>query len=171
MFLSDKSRIFILGLIAGVLAEYVGPKVTAALMTSSSSAISSVQIKETLIATHFITDNKRFDIVDDAPTGGPVVLREAVRVDRQAGIEGADASVAVDAFDGAQMKPLWQFRERGEVGELRGSLYRIVKFGCCGAPPTYSYFSLQEGASRVLCKRLLFSLRRRRFWAVEKWES
>jgi hypothetical protein len=30
---------------------------------------------------------------------------------------------------------------------------------------------LAAGASRGLCKRQFFTLRRRRFWAVEKWES
>jgi hypothetical protein len=37
--------------------------------------------------------------------------------------------------------------------------------------PAKTCFWFSPGASSVLCKRPFFSLRRRRFWAVEKWES
>jgi len=141
LFSRSKATLLAVGLIVGfAIGYFVFKSEVARLMDDVYSARSSVHF----IGSHSITDNKRFMIVDTLRPGG-LVLRESVRVDREAGVEGADATVVVDAFDKERMKPLWKVREPGEFGAVQGPLYKVTKIGCCDAPDTYTYFSLQDG--------------------------
>jgi hypothetical protein len=117
------------------------------LPSNRGSAVSSYEIREKGIELHFITRNKRFSIVDVWGKHGSareaLVLRESFTMDRQDGIEGANSMVKAEALDGSSVK--WSFEEAGERGQPMSQLYEVTKFGCCGAPNTYTYFSLRDG--------------------------
>jgi hypothetical protein len=118
--------------------------------TDRASARSTVVIKFIGTGLHFITDNKRFSVVDywvDESHIQTLVLRESVLTDRQAGIEGARGPVTVEAFvDSPTNRPKWRIRQEGHVGEVVDDrFYKVTKRGCCDARTTYSYFALQDG--------------------------
>lgn len=117
------------------------------LPSDRGSAVSRYEIREKGTETHFITRNKRFSIVDLWSRHGAaleaLVLRESVMTDRQDGIEGDQSIVKVEALDGKAAR--WSFEEPGERGQVIGQVYEVVRFGCCGAPNTYTYFSLRDG--------------------------
>lgn len=111
------------------------------------SAISNYEIREKGTELHFITRNKRFSIVDlwneDGAAVEALVLRESFVTDRQEGIEGEVSMVKVEALDGKTVR--WSFEQAGERGEAINQVYEVTEFGCCDAPNTYTYFSLQDG--------------------------
>jgi hypothetical protein len=115
-----------------------------------NSAVSSVEIKEKGTEQHFITRNRRFTVVELLTEHGTrseaLVLRETVFVDREPSVEGPpNASVTVEALNVRDLR--WTFQEPGERGEpVTGNVYLVTKFGCCDAPPTYTYFSLRDGS-------------------------
>ncbi|HEY6270794.1 MAG TPA: hypothetical protein VIX19_02245, partial [Terriglobales bacterium] len=96
---------------------------------------------------HFITLNKRFTVVELLSKRGleNLVLRESFFMDQQFGAEGPpNATVTVEAMNGKDAR--WTFREPGQRGEpVTGDVYQVTKWGCCDAPPTYTYFSLKDG--------------------------
>ena len=118
-----------------------------ALPSDRGSAVSNYEIREKRADVHFITRNERFTIVDVWENHGTIrralVLRESFLTDRQDGIEGDNAIVRVDALDGKSVK--WSFEEPGEQGLVFDRVYEVIKFGCCAAPNTYTYFSLRDG--------------------------
>jgi hypothetical protein len=71
------------------------------------------------------------------------VLRETIATDRREGVEGDRSTVTVDALDGTLF--MRSFEEPGERGQVIGQVYEVTKFGCCGAPNTYTYFALRDG--------------------------
>ena len=111
------------------------------------SAVSSYEIRQKGKELHFITQNKRFSIVDLWSRHGSsveaLVLRESFVIDRQEGIEGDSSMLKVEALDGKTVE--WSFEEVGESGKVSGQLYEVTKFGCCDSPNTYTYFSLRDG--------------------------
>jgi hypothetical protein len=111
------------------------------------SAVSSFEIREKGTESHFLTRNKRFSIVDLSIRHGSaveaLVVRESFAIDRQDGIEGAKSTVKVEALDGNSVR--WSFEEPGERGQVVDQVYEVTKLGCCDAPNTYTYFSLQDG--------------------------
>lgn len=117
------------------------------LPSDRGSAVSSYEIREKATETHFITRNKRFSIVDLWSKHGSaleaLVLRESVVTDRQDGIEGEQSMMRVEALDGKAVK--WTLEESGERGQVINQVYEVIKFGCCDAPNTYTYFSLRDG--------------------------
>jgi hypothetical protein len=109
--------------------------------------MSSYEIREKGTELHFITRNTRFSIVDLWSRNGSaveaLVLRESFVTDRQEGIEGDRSMLKVEALDGKVVK--WSFEEAGERGQAINQVYEVTKFGCCDAPPTYTYFSFRDG--------------------------
>jgi hypothetical protein len=120
------------------------------LPSDRNSAVSRIEIKVkgSAGATHFITQNKRFTVVEVVLKRGTedLVLRESFFMDREDGVEGPpNATVTVEGMKGNDVR--WTFREPGERGEaVTGNVYQVTKFGCCDAPPTYTYFSLMDGS-------------------------
>jgi len=111
------------------------------------SAVSSYEIRAKGSEDHYITRNKQFSIVDLWSKHGvaleELVLRQSFVTDRQAGIEGDQSTVTVEALDGKAVR--WSFEEAGEGGQVLDQVYEVTKLGCCDAPPTYTYFSLRDG--------------------------
>jgi len=146
-----KKPVFILALILPItlIAEFVILEgvVGISLPSDRGSAVSSYEIREKGTDLHFITRNKRFSIVDLRSRHGSaveaVVLRESFVMDRQDGIEGANSTANVEALDGKAVT--WSFEEAGERGQVIDQVYEVTKLGCCGAPNTYTYFSLRDG--------------------------
>jgi hypothetical protein len=92
--------------------------------------------------------NKRFTVVELLLKRGSedLVLRETFYTDLVFGVEGPpNATVTVEAMDGTNVR--WTVREPGQRGEpVTDDVYQVTKLGCCDAPPTYTYFSLKDGA-------------------------
>jgi len=111
------------------------------------SAVSTYEIREKGTDLHFITRNRRFSIVDLYTRHGSasetLVLRESIATDRQDGIEGNRSTVKVEALDGKSVR--WSFEEPGDRGQVMDQVYEVIKFGCCDAPNTYTYFALRDG--------------------------
>jgi hypothetical protein len=109
------------------------------------SAISSGEIKVENLEPHFITQNHRFTGVRSTGLHPDLMLREFFLEDRTPDLEGAPgATVTVDGMYGDTVR--WSFREPGVRGDpITDNIYRVVKYGCCGGPNTYSYFSLGNG--------------------------
>lgn len=120
------------------------------LPSDRNSAVSRIDIKVrgNEGAQHFITLNKRFTVVELVQKRGTkdLVLRESFFMDREGGVEGPpNATVTVEGMEGNGVR--WTFHEPGEHGEpVTGNVYQITEFGCCDAPPTYTYFSLMDGS-------------------------
>jgi hypothetical protein len=126
-----------------ILEDFVG----ITLPSDHGSAVSTYEIREKGKEEHFITQNKRFSIVDlwskNASTVEALVLRESFMMDRQDGVEGANSIVKVEALEGSEVR--WSFQEAGERGQVLDQVYEVTKPGCCDAPNTYTYFSLRDG--------------------------
>jgi hypothetical protein len=142
MRVSKQRLTLIFGIAIGLATGYLLFKVAPAELLETHSKRSSIEFW----GDHYITDNTRFYFPYNYIPGG-LVLRERIRVDRRGGVEGADGTVTLDAFDW-HMKPLWSFHEPGEKGTMYGlsdRLYKVTKTGCCDAPGKYTYFSLVNG--------------------------
>lgn len=111
------------------------------------SAVSTLKIETNLSRLHFITDNKRFTVIQSfaGPRLRDVVLRESFRADQADGVEGPpEGEVTVERLDGRNIT--WRFEEPGHRGEVvTDNLYKVVKYGCCDAAPIYAYFSQADG--------------------------
>jgi len=136
-------------LIIALIVEFVLLEGTLGISLPSdrNSAISRIEAKVKGTAPHFVTLNKRFTVVELVLNRGSedLVLRESFFMDWEPGVEGPpNATVTVEAMNGKDVR--WTFRELGERGEpVTGDVYQVTKFGCCDAPPTYTYFSLRDG--------------------------
>jgi hypothetical protein len=125
-----------------------------------------VEIKHEGTALHFLTRNTRFRVVEFATPHSNgfewLVLRETFFRNQTEGSEGADTTLKVDLLyvlepvqrqdhvDMHKKQVKWSFQEKGVGGGLDGQIvsdhvYRVTKFGCCDAPPTFAYFSLADG--------------------------
>jgi len=118
------------------------------LPSDRNSAMSTIEVKvKGNGANHFVTQNKRFTVVELLSKHGSedLILRESFFTDLEFGVEGPpNATVTVDAMNGKNVR--WTFREPGQRGEpVTGDVYQVTKLGCCDAPPTYTYFSLRDG--------------------------
>jgi len=117
------------------------------LPSDRNSAISRIDVKVKGTELHFVTLNRRFTVVELVLKRGSedLVLRESFFMDREPGVEGPpNATVTVEAVNGKDVR--WTFHEPGERGEpVTGDVYQVTKFGCCDAPPTYTYLSLRDG--------------------------
>ena len=146
-----RKPVFILAVVMTVIliAEFVFLEgvVGITLPRDRGSAVSSYEIRERGKEVHFITRNKRFSIVDLWSKHGSaveaLVLRESFVTDKQEGIEGDQSTVTVESLHGKGVE--WNFEEAGESGQPLGQIYEVTKLGCCGAPRTYTYFSLRDG--------------------------
>jgi hypothetical protein len=137
-------------LIIALIAEFVLLEGTlgVSLPSDRNSAISRIDVKvKGNGASHFMTLNKRFTVVELLSKRGSedLVLRESFFTDLEFGVEGPpNATVTVEEMNGKDVR--WTFREPGQRGEpLTGEVYQVTKLGCCDAPPTYTYFSLRDG--------------------------
>jgi hypothetical protein len=128
------------------------------------SAVSSGEIKVKNLETHFITRNRRFTGVRSTEIHPDLMLQEFFVEDSMPDIEGVpDATVAVDGMDQGRIR--WSFREPGVRGDvITDNIYRVMKPGCCGAPGTYSYFSLGSGRP----ERATTNSRR---WRSQNWNA
>ena len=139
-------------LVIALIAEFVLLEGTlgVSLPKDRNSAVSRLEIKVKGTEQHFITRNRRFTVVELLTEHGtrsePLVLRETVFTDREPNVEGPpNATVTVEAMNVKDVR--WTFQEPGERGEpVTGDVYLVTKFGCCDAPPTYTYFSLRDGS-------------------------
>jgi hypothetical protein len=119
------------------------------LSADRNSAMSRLEIKVKGTELHFVTQNRQFTVVDLLTVHGTrseaLVLLETFFIDRKDGVEGPpNATVTVEAMNGKDVR--WAFHEPGERGEaVTGDVYQVTKFGCCDAPPTYTYYSLRDG--------------------------
>jgi hypothetical protein len=122
-----KKPVFILAVTfpIALIAEFIALEgfVGISLPLDRGSAVSSYQIRERGTDLHFITNNKRFSIVDLWNRHGTafeaLVLLESFVVDRQDGIEGDKSTVKVEALDGNNVR--WSFEEAGESGQVSRS--------------------------------------------------
>src|SRR4051812_6975580 len=148
-----RSVMFLLVLAGVVVGEFLFLEGTMGISLPSDrgSAVSTVAVTvKGRGADHVVTENKRFTALEYIPGPGParfgpVILRESFFADREFGAEGPpNATVTVEAIvDG---KVQWSFQEPGQLGEaLDENTYVVRKLGCCDAPSTYTYFSLNGG--------------------------
>jgi len=109
-----------------------------------ASAPSTFSIRLKGKGVDYITDNKRFVVVDDDDVW--LVLRESLRTDYRIGMEGSNSTVTVEAFDGGDLNRLkWKLQEAGDRGEVYDTFYKVTKGGCCDSPNRYTYYSLHDG--------------------------
>jgi hypothetical protein len=148
--MTNRAILFPVVLIAALIAEFFLLEGTlgVSLPSDRNAAMSRIDVKvKGNGATHFMTLNKRFTVVERTLKRGveDLVLRESFFTDWEPGVEGApNATVTVEAMKGKDVR--WTFREPGQRGEpATGEVYRVTKLGCCDAPPTYTYFSLKDG--------------------------
>jgi hypothetical protein len=114
------------------------------------SAVSQLRVNVKGTDIHYITQNRRFTVVNDFLTKHssrrePLILREAFYSDLADGAEGPpEATVAVEAINGN--KVIWSFREPGERGDVvTDELYMVTNYGGGEIGNTYTYFSLTDG--------------------------
>jgi hypothetical protein len=143
----SKHTLLLLGLAFGiVVAEFFLLEGTMgiSLPGDRSPALSRVTVKLKGTQIHYTTDNKRFSVIDDYDLW--LLLRESFWTDRQPGIEGSNATVTVEAYDGQQLSKLkWKLQAPGDRGEVFDTFYKVTKYGCCDAPNKYTYYSLWDG--------------------------
>ncbi|HET9407677.1 MAG TPA: hypothetical protein VFO39_10605 [Candidatus Sulfotelmatobacter sp.] len=147
----QRAIVFPVILVVALIAEFFLLEGTlgVSLPSDRNSALSTIEVKvKGNGADHFVTLNKRFTVVERTLKRGieDLVLRESFFTDWEPGVEGPpNATVTVEAMNGKEVR--WTFREPGQRGEpVTGDVYQVTKLGCCDAPPTYTYFSLKDGA-------------------------
>jgi hypothetical protein len=119
-----------------------------------NSAISRLEMSGKGTELHFITQNKRFTVVDLWTAHGSqrqaLILRDSFFMDREDSVEGApDATVAVEAMNGKGVR--LTFHEPGERGDVvTSNLYMVTRFGGGEKGNSYTYFSLLDGR-KVSC--------------------
>jgi hypothetical protein len=151
MSLKKTAVAFSIALLVALIAEFVLLEGTlgVSLPQDRSSAISKVEIKEKGIGLHYITQNRRFTVVDlltDHGSGRETfVLRETFYMDRQDSAEGPpEATVTVEGLNGKNVR--WAFHEPGERGDvITPDLYMVTSYGGGEIGNTYTYFSLLDG--------------------------
>jgi hypothetical protein len=148
--ISKQAIVFPVILVVALIAEFLLLEGTlgVSLPSDRNSALSTIEIRmKGNGADHFVTQNKRFTVVERTLKRGfeDLVLRESFFTDWEPGVEGPpNATVIVEAMNGRDVR--WTFREPGQRGEpVTGEVYRVTKLGCCDAPPTFTYFSLKDG--------------------------
>jgi hypothetical protein len=76
-------------------------------------------------------------------------------------MEGQDSYVKTDAWMGKDAKPsdkLWTIEEKGDEAEILDRLYKVTKYGCCAAEPTYNYFHILTGQKVFTSTANLFKI-------------
>jgi hypothetical protein len=149
--LRKPALLFAVILVVALIMEFVVLEGTVgvSLPSDRNSAMSriDIKVKGSAGATHFITENKRFTVVEVVLKRGTedLVIRESFFMDREDGVEGPpNATVTVEGMKDNNV--IWTFREPGQRGEpVTGDVYQVTKLDCCDAPPTYTYFSLEDG--------------------------
>ncbi|HEV2696400.1 MAG TPA: hypothetical protein VGU90_00295, partial [Terriglobales bacterium] len=147
----NRAIVFPVILVVALIAEFLLLEGTlgVSLPSDRNSAMSTIEVKvKGTDLDHFVTLNKRFTVVELLSKRGSedLVLRESFFTDLQFGVEGPpNATVTVEAMNGKDVR--WTFHEPGQRGEpVTGDVYQVTKLGCCDSPPTYTYFSLTDGA-------------------------
>jgi hypothetical protein len=114
------------------------------------SAVSQLRINVKGTDIHYITQNRRFTVVNDFLTEHgtrreALILRETFDSDLEDGAEGRpEAMVAVEAVDGKNIR--WRFREPGERGDVvTDELYMVTSYSGGEIGNSYTYFSLLDG--------------------------
>jgi hypothetical protein len=114
------------------------------------SAVSHLRVNVKGAGIHYITQNRRFTVVNDFLTEHgtrreALILRETFYSDLEDGAEGPPAAtVAVEAVDGKNVR--WRFREPGERGDVvTDELYMVTSYGGGEIGNSYTYFSLLDG--------------------------
>ena len=102
-----------------------------------------------------VTTNRRFTHTDWSPNythPDPakrwMILLEEFRDEWYPGMEGTKGRIKVEAkigrYPNANQK-VWTIETAGDRGGASGYFYKATKYGCCGAPTTYQWFSLITG--------------------------
>jgi hypothetical protein len=149
--------------LAGFALAIVACASPAAAQTSSAPALqgaSSYRLKpRTQMCTFgYQTTNVRYTVVGTGAFAGSqpphLVLEERVAMDRCENQEGGRGQVTVIARPAERpaAAAMWTVRQAGDEGgvwygdDLGGEeMYRVVRFGCCGAENLSTYYSLRTG--------------------------
>jgi hypothetical protein len=114
------------------------------------SAVSQLTVNVQGTDIHYITQNRRFTVVNDFLTEHgtrreALILRETFNSDLEDGAEDPpNATVAVEAVNGKDVR--WRFREPGERGDVvTDELYMVTNYGGGEIGNSYTYFSLLDG--------------------------
>jgi hypothetical protein len=102
-----------------------------------------------------VTTNRRFTHTDWSPNykhpdpaNRWMTLLEEFRHSWYPGMEGTSGRIKVEAkigrYPNANQK-IWTVEVEGDDGEAQSYFYKATKYGCCGAPRTYQWFSLITG--------------------------
>lgn len=136
------------------------PLAAQASATAALSQTSSYRLKP---ATQMCTfgyqiSNARYTVVGTGAFEGSqpphLVLEERVATDHCENQEGSDGTVTVTARPAARpsSRPVWTIRQAGNDGgvwwgdDMGGEeMYRVVRYGCCGAENLSTYYSLRTG--------------------------
>lgn len=110
------------------------------------SALSTYEIRLG-VADTYLTRNQRFFLSpvwdQHNQSGAVLVLRETVTTSWEPGVEGARSMVKLESLGNGSAN--WSLEEPGDKAQVINELYQVTKFGCCGSPSTYTYFSLLNG--------------------------
>jgi hypothetical protein len=133
-----------------LIAEFILLEVTVGVSVphDRNAAVSTLEIKAKGTGLHFITQNRRFTVVDLFTAHGShrkaLILRESFFTDREDSVEGPpDAAVTVEATNGRDVR--WTLHEPGEREDVTGNLYMVSRFGNGETGNSYTYFSLTDG--------------------------
>ncbi len=116
------------------------------------SGLSQAELKIVGRDLHLVTRNTHFTVHEFVPPHQQyrdiVVLRQTVFLDRIDGKEGGKSRIKVEMLDDKKVR--WSFEEDGIGPTIEGKIvadyvYEVSKFGCCGAPAVFSYYSLLDG--------------------------
>jgi hypothetical protein len=143
---------FSAGLVVALLLEFIVLEGTLGISWPKDrySAVSRLEVNVKGTDIHYITQNKRFTVVNNFLTEHgsrreELILRESFYTDLEDGAEGPpEATVAVEAVNGNNVR--WSFREPGERGDaVTDEVYMVTNDGGGEIGNTYTYFSLANG--------------------------
>src|SRR5215469_5504199 len=97
----------------------------------------------------YVTENRSFrfeEVLGDSGNYEAVILLEQTyHNERTPGLEGTQGKVTVNAWtlkQGKDRQLRWTLEASGNEGDVRDRFYRVVQWGCCDVPTTYSYYSI-----------------------------
>jgi hypothetical protein len=100
-------------------------------------------------ASTYVTENRsfRFEEVlgDNGNYEAVILLEQTYHNERTPGLEGTRGKVTVNAWtlkQGKDRQLRWTLEAGGNGGDVRDRFYRVVQWGCCDVPSTYSYYSI-----------------------------
>jgi hypothetical protein len=111
-------------------------------------AESSAYVIEAQDAWTYVTENRSFrfeEVLGDGNYEAVILLEQTYHNERTDGLEGTRGTVRVNAWtlkQGKDRQLRWTLEASGNEGEVRDRFYRVVQWGCCDVPTTYSYYSI-----------------------------